>query len=522
MKTSFRSAKARQAIICILLIFYFCVICLINYASVPDFYDADMYCDYRYAEEVWEHKSLFPEGWVFGNQLNAVSTPVLAALIYGVSQNMNFSMATACIIMAVLTVLSYDWMVKPVLQDIESRLVAILFFVTVVLYCGQAVEGNQGWTLFFSMCSYYSGYSITAFLSFGCYLRGLLGNIRKRNGMLAISCILSFGTGIQSIRQTAIMSVPILAVEFLRMLFTHRSWKANKAPLWIALAIAGSNLCGLCYVRMLEINQHQVFGSIGLTSFQDLSWSAGDCIALIQDLLRSGSPEDLLVQWGLLLLVVASLILVIRNTVKTGNYGSLVLYLLMAISVLVIIAIDVFTTMYIRPRYYFILYPFFSFLVAYVYMQPRLALKNAFLVLIVLFFCLAWFSELPDVIETAITCEEDPSYEISEYLIENGYTTIYATWWHGQDVAVASNNRIQVGFWYTEDRPFEAITHLCSLDIYHADPSECVYFFAGKEPRDLGIGIAQSMGVDMELLCYYPEKDTYIYTAPVNLMQMIG
>lgn len=256
---------ARMAVLITLLILYFSVICLINFSAVPSFYDSDMYCDYRYAMEAWEHRSIFPEGWVFGNQLNAVSTPVLAALLYGVSGNMNFSMAAACVIMGILVVISFDWMVSPTLKDAESRLTAILLLITVMLYGGSAVHGNQGWTLLFTMCSYYAGYSITAFLAFGCYLRSFSCSVKKLTGIFTIACVLSFGTGIQSIRQTAIMIGPILAVEFLRMVVSLPQWKANRAPVLVAGGITASNLLGLVYVRMREVNQNQIIGKIEIT-----------------------------------------------------------------------------------------------------------------------------------------------------------------------------------------------------------------------------------------------------------------
>ena len=69
----------------VILAICFAMICLVNFSAVPSFFDADMYCDYKYAIQVWDHKSIFPVGWVFGNQLNAVSTPVLTGILYGLS-----------------------------------------------------------------------------------------------------------------------------------------------------------------------------------------------------------------------------------------------------------------------------------------------------------------------------------------------------------------------------------------------------------------------------------------------------
>ena len=522
MKGTFHSNTIRVTLLYSVLAIYFCVICFLNFSSVPSFYDGDMYCDYRYAMEAWTHKSIFPEGWVFGNQLNAVSTPVLAALIYGVSQNMNFSMAAACVIMAVLVMVCYDWMIRDVLKDMESRLVACVLFVTVSLYCGRAVHGNQGWTLLFTMCSYYAGYSITAFLAFGCYLRGFSGNFKYQRAVIAITCILSFGTGIQSIRQTAIMVAPILAVEFFRLVGSFRSWKQNRNPLWIAIGITASNFLGLLYVRMREINQNQIFGKIELTAFSDLKRALEDTFAMIKDLLGADHPEALIILVGLCAVSLGSLILLLRHVKREKKARIILPVLLMGISVLVIVVIDIFTTMYVRPRYYFMLYPLMALLIAYLYANRSIKTDWLLLTCIVAFSALACIRNLPKACVTAIRHKEEQCYEISEYLIENGYTTVYAEWNRGHDVAIASNGKIDAGYWYVEERPFEKVTHLCSMDIYDREAERCVYLFVGDNDAEIGVSVAEAAGIELELIRHYPQSNTYIYTAPVNLMQFVG
>ena len=521
MKGTFHSNTIRVTVLYSILAIYFCVICFLNFSSVPSFYDSDMYCDYRYAMEAWTHKSIFPEGWVFGNQLNAVSTPVLAALIYGVSQNMNFSMAAACVIMAVLVMVCYDWMIRDILKDMESRLVACVLFVTVSLYCGRAVHGNLGWTLFFTMCSYYAGYSITAFLAFGCYLRGLSGNFKYQCFVIAITCILSFGTGIQSIRQTAIMVAPILAAEFLRLVGSFRSWKQNRNPLWIAAGITVSNFLGLLYVRMREVNQNQIFGKIELTALSDLKQVLVDTFAINKDLLALDHLEALIVFAGLCVASLGSLILILQHVRRKKNIGILLPVILMGISVLIIVAIDVFTTMYVRPRYYFMLYPLMSFLIAYLYENCSPKFDWLLLICIFILFSLACMHNLPDVTMDARRHREEECYEISAYLLENGYTTVYAEWNRGHDVAIASNGKIDAGYWYVEERPFEKVTHLCSMDIYDREAARCVYLFVGDNDAEIGVSVAEAVGIEMKLIRHYPKSNTYLYTAPVNLMQAI-
>ena len=63
---------------------------------------------------------------------------------------------------------------------------------------------------------------------------------------------------------------------------------------------------------------------------------------------------------GIGILCLASLVLILKKWKEDRDVSMLVLALLMGASVAVIVAIDVFTTMYVRPRYYFMLYPLIS------------------------------------------------------------------------------------------------------------------------------------------------------------------
>ena len=519
MKEKLVKSTVCKTILIAILILYLSTISLINFSVVPSFYDGDMYCDYQYAMEVWEHKSIFPEGWVFGNQLNAVSTPVLAALIYGFSGNINVSMAAACTIMAVLVGISYYWMTKSVLKDTESNLLALVMLITVALYCGNAVQGNQGWTLLFTMCSYYAGYSIAAFLAFGCYIRGLSGSFKNQWLLLPLTCILAFGTGIQSIRQTAIMVCPLLAVAFLRMVVSFGKWKENRRTLWITAAVSISNILGLLYVRMREINQNQIFGPVEFTHLNGLKQAVMDCIWMIVDLFGADHSGVFFILLILGVICLVSLTLILKDTRKSGHAEVLALVLLIGSSVLVIVAIDVFTSMFVRPRYYFMFYPLIGLLVGYLHDQHGRWMKRCLLLGMLVFSCVAGLHGLSDVCRLAMDHKDEVSYKISTYLQENGYTTIYAVWDQGNDVAVASNGTLDVGFWHKE-QVFDRVTYLCNLDVYETDPDQCVYFFESEEAAEEGIAVAESVGISMELLREYPENGVYIYTASANLMQI--
>ena len=94
-----RRERMWQFALLALLAAYLLVFSIINFCGFTDFMTPDIYSDTLAARYMWEQKSLFPEGWVFGNQYYVVATPVLSALFYGLIGSMNLAMAIATTVM---------------------------------------------------------------------------------------------------------------------------------------------------------------------------------------------------------------------------------------------------------------------------------------------------------------------------------------------------------------------------------------------------------------------------------------
>ena len=257
-----------SAIMCV----YWVAIICINFSGNPNFYCTDMYADMQYAVEAWTCKQIFPDGWIFGNQLYVVATPVLAALFYGITQNPCSAMGIASSFMALGVVVSFYWMIKPMFKTCCERMLAVVTFMTVILMAGDPVYAIDGWQLFFTMCSYYACYAVTAFLAFGCYLRS--DGKWKTGDWLALAgaCMLSFGTGIQSLRQTAAMTLPLVAVELTKIL---RGMMAKRTcfgkSTWIACSLSVFNLAGVVFASFVEVEKMRFLDQC-LWIFPPVSW----------------------------------------------------------------------------------------------------------------------------------------------------------------------------------------------------------------------------------------------------------
>lgn len=515
-----KQMKKRISVAAVVLIFFLAVylgmICAINFFAPPSFYDSDMYTDIRYAMESWNHKSVFPEGWVFGNQLYVISTPVLAALFYGLTGAPAFSMGLASTVMAVLVLLSFFWMMEPVIPSREGRLAGVVLLVGIMLFFGDAWHDPTGWQLMFTMCSYYACYAVNAFLAYGCYLRSWELENRRYVPVLVFCCVLSFATGMQSLRQTAVMTLPLLGVTALDAAWNcWRRQPVNRKRLLTAGLVSLCNVLGLVAARCMDLEQVEIIGELKLVAPSGWIVNLKNGILLMLSLILNYDPAGLAIFTGIVILCAAA----VGGILKRRDRKHILLAGLLMFSVLSILAVDTLTTMQVRSIYYFMLYPLTAFLAARLFSLDQKWIRQGVLVFVTVLIFLSWGQELPGVVRHIRNREQEPAYEISEYLTENGYTTLYGGWNQGADIVIASDWRITGGFWEHPEDPFFFYKYLCNPEIFRADSSHCAYLFYGEENALRGVEKAKTADVDMTLIQYFPDSDVYLYTAPVNLME---
>lgn len=497
---------------------YVGAVCLINFSGRPGFYCTDMYTDIAFAAKAWEQKSLIPEGWRFGNQLYVVATPALAALFCGLAPNPVMAMALAAVTMTVLILVAFWWMLKEILPRAEEELLCMAAFMALGLYFGDSVGTVNGWQLFFTMCAYYGCYLLNVLLAFGCYLRADRKVNGRFRGVLAITCALSFGTGMQSLRQTAIMSGPLMglaAVQLVADLWKKRNWKRRTS--FVALVITLSNLAGLVYKETIELEQTEIFGQMGLADFSRMGQALKESFGTMLELLHCETAGAGIVSAAILICCTAAVAELCMGIRREENRKPLQLTALLGLSLLAIFAIDVATTLEVRSIYYFMLYLLVAVLLAVSFSHRKELGRWVILAVFVTMMVLPGMLALKDICLQAYFARYDRIHEVSDYLLENDYDTVYAPWNLGEDIAIASDCAITVGFW--DEAMFLPVKYLCDPAIYEADSSRCIYALFGEESAALAEQTAADRGVELSLLQYLPESNVYLYTAPVNLMQ---
>lgn len=490
----------------------------VNFQHYPSFYNFDLYSDILYATEVWKHRSVFPEGWVFGNQLYVAATPVLAAVFYGFTSDALSAMGMASTVMALLVIVSFYWMLIPCFSDFAPRLLACIVLILLPLCCGDAIFLFNGWQLLYTMCSYYACYAITVFWAFGLYIRAWNQDKVQNWISLMLLCCFSMFMGMQSLRQTIVMVLPLFAAECIRFFLCSReNRKQLHASFLVAALISASNLVGVVFIRFLSIDAFSILGEFKLSavSLQGIVEAFENCWLLFYSDKRS-----------LVFTLIHVFVLVIAGYlfVKKKTQSGVVLICLILFSIGAIGVIDILSNMIVRSRYYFMAFPLVAYLAAYFltihHKIGKTIIRILLIVILVLTMKNGWEDRIVSEIEKLDMQKERSYAEVSDYLIDEGYQTVFAGTDLGHKIAVASDVKIRVGSWFTFE-PFSEVRYLCNPAVFNDEAENRVYAFEGSMRVEDAQKKLKEYGLQMELLRYFPESDIYVFTSEDDLVALI-
>ena len=508
---------------------------VINFKGFPQFCSCDMYEDTLYSMLAWKDKSFFPGGWVFGNQYYIFTTPVFSALFYGLTGNPNLSMALSTTVMTLLIVLSILFLIYPFTDKI-GRLagIAAMLGCMVTVNAALSLEGQ----LFYILASYYSGYLITILLVTGDYLHALcFPEKRKHSAAFFISLVLCFAMGMQSLRQTAVLILPLLAVEALRILILlyHKEKKLILRTRMVTLRAflyAASNLLGAMYIRLFKVPHVEIYGSITRRSPSMREAVNEVNIRILQKLTgfyyalheRKGALYFVLALFFTGVVISASVIsmkgyLAERRKGKDGRkylFG-VCTFLIFTISLIELFAANQILDINFRMIYMFVWYPFaaISCVVLFKYIKSG---KGKFVGTILL--CAAcfgtWYTGYCPALVNAIEPETPCAAEkISEYIVDNGYIYIYGDWSVACPIAVYANGKALAACSYK--RPFEILGYINPQGVYGEKENEkAVYVFYGHQSTS-ALRYAARIGAKMTLIKEF-EGGYTLYTSDKPLM----
>lgn len=495
----------------------------LNFRGFSRYCNSDTFADMQVARRMWEQKTLFPDGWAFGNQCYVVATPVLAALAYGLLGNINLAMAVATQVMMVLIVLSFLWLMRAVSEDLLTGLVGCLLLLTFVIAPYGVYSMNS--MLFFTQASFYSCYLTTLFVVFGDYARAFASK-RTRAVAWTVCLLLSFGTGMQSLRQTAIMILPIAVYELfcgLRNLFQHREFlhRQDFPRLLRVLSYSAANLAGVAAVKLMHISTAPIYGNTAGTKnlgekFSAIVRAATEITSL--DYLLAGDCSRFLAFVILVPVVLVLLSAFIWLARAKRQERALELYwILCLIGITGVFLSAIVLNITLRGIYAFMWFPLAAFSALMLLEKIPTVSRYAAVVIV----CLLSVGSLlycygPYAAEIA-SAEATDAQQMSQWAVEQGYDYVYGEYWGtAPQIAVCSEGKLDAGCWHGPDNVFQIEAANTPQDLYgEADNAKALYVFTAEDEAQ-GLQKALERGVTLTSVAQFGKY--HAYTSPVQLM----
>ncbi len=497
---------------------FFAVFAVTNFVYMPRLIDGDIYADMVLAREIWRQKTLFPGNWIYGNQYYTVATPVVAALFYGLTGSMNLSMSLATSLMSALIVWSFWWMLRPFEPKAALILSALLLFAA-----GPAapdlLQQPQG-QLFFTLASYYACYLITLCLVFGDYARAALQPEKGfRPLVFALALALSFLTGMQSLRQTLIMALPILAVEALRLLMR----RSTRRSLLRAGAVTAANLLGYGWMKLLDIPAKTIYGALSLSG-QSLGerlladWHAIRAITGL-DTAVFQQPRAFFVPFFAVTVLLAPAAAVLLWRRRRERSGLALLWLLCAVSLFGTLLAGVLIQIQMREIYLFLWYLLDALsLLAVLHALGEKGQRRAVLLLCLLCLGNLLFSYGSSLRKLQRDVDPEPAMAFCRDAEEAGVAYVYGDWQTIPKLLVYSDGRITGGFW---DYVLFCVRDYINLqDIYKSEYNEKALYVMGPWNRDKFEYYAHEAGAELEVFGEY--GNCIVYRSSRQLMNFDG
>ncbi len=498
---------------------YLAVFTVIDFRGFARLATSDMYEDTLVARLMWEEGTLFPKSYLFGNQFYIAATPVLSALFYGLTGSMNRAMAWATLCMSILLLASMEWMLRPFVRRPSMRAAVLLCF-PASIFGPHALMREDGQQLFFGMCSFYACYLICFFVVLGDYARAQKSEAPRLPALL-LALLLCFCTGMQSLRQTCVLILPLLCYEGLHLL--RGLWKrepvcpgGRRMRLWRVSAYTAANALGLLLIRILPVRRHEIYSGESLLSGAPLAEKLRDvhtAFAAVTgyDVTKSGEYRlfYILMFLATTLLVLSAVYLLLRGRRSAAGAGCF--WLVAVIGCLAVVAASFVTAVRLRPIYLFLWYALPALSLALIAERDLKRLRPVLLSLLCVLSAANLFFSYRDDLRAALSDEPVPAREIADWAVENGYEFVYGS--HSRAapaVAVWSDGALIAGCWQDEYL-YKLSPHINIRNIYSLDDApRAVFVFLETELPGMR---AESAGNGTVMTPHGQYGDYYVYTA---------
>lgn len=510
-----------------LLAAYLLVFSLINFCGFTDFMTADIYSDTLVARYMWEKKSLFPEGWCFGNQYYVVATPVLSALFYGLTDSMNLAMAMATTTMTIALLAACYWLFRSFLGRTQA-VAGLLALISSVLSI--KLSSKYEAQIFFLMASYYSCYLLTAVIVWGDYVQALFQEKKLLCASFFLGVFLSFATGMQSLRQTCVMVLPLLAFEGLRILAALLGRRpVNWKPALRAACVSAANLGGLLFMSLLHVPSASFLAKNNVYSFSQRLYFLGRAVCDITGFsyIHKFSSGKI---WFILLFSLATTAAVLaalwRSAVRLRSHLVGILDALIGLCTLSLLAVSTSTIVLpkvtIRSIYLFMWYFLVCLAaVSLVDMDVKRG-KRLALALLCIMAALNLRHSYANDLRHALIKGQDTYFsyyvDIADELEKGGYEILYGPVSAGSDICSYTDGKVICSPWDTD--LFQSIGYIYPQDLCGPEDNDRAVYLIPDEDLDEAQRLAEEKNAELTLVRQF--ETMALYTSSTQLMRPAG
>lgn len=464
-----KSKSLLEVVLILGILLFFSLIVITNIFHFNYMMNADLASDVILSKLIWTSKEIIPSTWYIAAETRIICTPNLAALFYGLTQNMTLSTGLACSFMAILVVVGMFYLGRKAGLNWQES--CMFTFLGLALFTNYIIL-----ELVYLFASYYAIHVVILFFTLGLYAESIKSKRVRPVGVI-ISLLFALCLGMQGTRGILVLYGPLFGIEAIRNIYYIYCKRNNNKPDWIISAwvcmMLVISFLGTSFPLSVEQNIsrnirmgiHKLFTIVIPDMYSTLGFSHTNgfgkiCLTI------------------LLLIVLYILADIVCRMCKKKEIEAVEWAFLVVCSSPIVSAVMVaFTTVESSDRYYFLLFYAMAFAATLTWRKISdkwCAMKISGGILIVAF----TFMNIHNIYLPILKCEEPPCSDLNavgEYLADNNYLTAYSSFDNANTITVLTNGKVRVAavaslekmdicewmsstLWYVPNVPFEEKT----------------------------------------------------------------
>lgn len=455
------------------------IIIYLNFTKLFLQADTDYFVELNYGREVWEKKSILPNGWVAGNELMFFRPTVLYAIFYGITGKYLMSYAVALTVSMFITLLAYIYMLKSF--DFSNN--SILF--SLVLLLSMSGSDRSFVVLTFLFYGYYCFYVASTF-----FMIGLLQKLYKEKNVSILERIVAFTItvllGIVGNRMMIFLYIPLQITVFIVKYFKDNNIKIDKNYVKYSIALFLTNVLGMFLGKQFFYSSIPYPVKIlNMTKFKDMGERIWENLSAVLQMvvgseggipLKGMQSLDTVLK-GILLLVVITFIYKNRNKFKSS-----ILILFFVVYFIFIFGIQIVTDALPANAWYYYLIPCLIVIVSTKLYEieeyRKYIIYLSYAVIISNFMANYW--------NFVKKKADSDSVEVVSYLETNNINRIISGYWTGGIFEAYSDGKVRSGYWMPfADNDIISFLHMADIEYYRYNDSPTYAVLSTKQETEM-------------------------------------